>query len=57
MQSNFYVGMSGQMSVERRLQSIASNIANMNSIQRLVCLHISNLANKWMWSMWLPSNY
>ncbi len=31
MQSNFYVGMSGQIAVERRLQSIAANIANMNT--------------------------
>lgn len=31
MQSNFYVGMSGQMAVERRLQSVANNIANMNT--------------------------
>jgi flagellar basal-body rod protein FlgF len=31
MQSNFYVGLSGQMSVERRLSTIAQNIANMNT--------------------------
>ncbi len=31
MQSNFYVGMSGQLSVERRLSTIAQNIANMNT--------------------------
>lgn len=31
MQTNFYVGMSGQIAVERRLQSIANNIANMNT--------------------------
>lgn len=31
MQSSFYVGMSGQMSVERRLTTIAQNIANMNT--------------------------
>lgn len=31
MLTNFYVGMSGQIAVERRLQSIASNIANMNT--------------------------
>ena len=31
MQSNFYVGISGQMTVERRLTTIAQNIANMNT--------------------------
>ena len=31
MQSNFYVGLSGQMTVERRLSTIAQNIANMNT--------------------------
>lgn len=31
MQTNFYVGLSGQMSVERRLSTIAQNIANMNT--------------------------
>ena len=31
MQSNFYVGMSGQIAIERRLQSVASNIANRNA--------------------------
>ena len=31
MQSSFYVGMSGQMTVERRLTTIAQNIANMNT--------------------------
>ncbi len=31
MQSNFYVGLSGQMTVERRLTTIAQNIANMNT--------------------------
>ncbi len=31
MQSNFYVGMSGQMAIDRRLQSVANNIANMNT--------------------------
>ncbi len=31
MQSNFYVGLSGQLAIERRLQSIANNVANMNT--------------------------
>lgn len=31
MQSNLYVGLSGQISVERRLSTIAQNIANMNT--------------------------
>ncbi len=31
MQSNFYVGMSGQIAIEKRLQTVASNIANMNT--------------------------
>ena len=31
MQSNFYVGMSGQIAIEKRLQTIASNVANMNT--------------------------
>ncbi len=31
MQSNFYIGISGQMAVERRVQTIASNVANMNT--------------------------
>jgi flagellar basal-body rod protein FlgF len=31
VQSNFYVGLSGQMAVERRLTSIAHNVANMNT--------------------------
>ncbi|MCW6507357.1 flagellar basal-body rod protein FlgF [Lichenifustis flavocetrariae] len=31
MQSNFYVGMSGQLAIERRLQTVASNVANMNT--------------------------
>ena len=31
MQSNFYVGMSGQLAIEKRLQTIASNVANMNT--------------------------
>ena len=31
MQSSFYVGMSGQMTIERRLSSVAQNIANMNT--------------------------
>ena len=31
MQSNFYVGMSGQIAIEKRLQSVATNIANMNT--------------------------
>lgn len=31
MQSNFYVGLSGQMTVERRLTTIAHNVANMNT--------------------------
>ncbi len=31
MQSNFYVGLSGQMTVERRLATIAQNVANMNT--------------------------
>ena len=31
MQSNFYVGLSGQLTVERRLTTIAHNIANMNT--------------------------
>lgn len=31
MQSNFYVGLSGQMTVERRLTTIAQNVANMNT--------------------------
>lgn len=31
MQSNFYVGMSGQIAIEKRMQTIASNVANMNT--------------------------
>ena len=31
MQSSFYVGMSGQIAIDKRLQSIANNIANMNT--------------------------
>jgi flagellar basal-body rod protein FlgF len=31
MQSNFYVGLSGQLAIERRLQSVANNVANMNT--------------------------
>lgn len=31
MQSNFYVGMSGQIAIEKRLQSVANNIANLNT--------------------------
>ncbi len=31
MQSNFYVGLSGQLSVERRLSTIAQNVANINT--------------------------
>ena len=31
MQSSFYVGMSGQVTTERRLTTIAQNIANMNT--------------------------
>src|ERR1700712_3156676 len=31
MQSSFYVGLSGQMAIDKRLQTIANNIANMNS--------------------------
>ena len=31
MQSSFYVGMSGQVAIERRLQTIAHNVANMNT--------------------------
>ncbi len=31
MQSSFYVGLSGQMTVERRLTTIAQNVANMNT--------------------------
>ncbi len=31
MQSSFYVGMSGQIAVDKRLQSVATNIANMNT--------------------------
>lgn len=32
MQSNFYVGMSAQMAIEKRLQTVANNIANMNTV-------------------------
>lgn len=32
MQDNFYVGLSGQLSIEKRLQTVASNVANMNTI-------------------------
>jgi flagellar basal-body rod protein FlgF len=31
VQSNFYVGMSGQIAIDKRLQTIASNVANMNT--------------------------
>lgn len=31
MQSSFYVGMSGQIAIEKRLQSVATNVANMNT--------------------------
>ena len=31
MQSSFYVGMSAQIAIDRRLQSIANNVANMNT--------------------------
>ena len=31
MQSSFYVGMSGQIAIEKRLQSVATNIANINT--------------------------
>lgn len=31
MQTNLYVGLSGQMAIEKRLQTVASNIANMNT--------------------------
>lgn len=31
MQTNFYVGLSGQLAIEKRLQSVANNIANMNT--------------------------
>lgn len=31
MQSSFYVGMSGQIAVDKRLQSVATNIANANT--------------------------
>lgn len=31
MQSNFYVGMSGQLAIDKRLQTIATNVANMNT--------------------------
>ena len=31
MQSNFYVGLSGQLAIEKRLQTVANNIANMNT--------------------------
>lgn len=31
MQSSFYVGLSGQMAIEKRLQTVASNVANMNT--------------------------
>ena len=31
MQSSFYVGMSGQLAIEKRLQTIANNVANMNT--------------------------
>ena len=31
MQSNFYVGMSAQIAIEKRLQTIASNVANINT--------------------------
>lgn len=32
MQSGLYVALSGQIAVERRLQTIASNVANMNTV-------------------------
>ena len=32
MQSNFYVGLSGQIAIEKRLQSVANNIANLNTV-------------------------
>jgi flagellar basal-body rod protein FlgF len=31
VQSNFYVGMSGQLAIEKRLQTVANNVANMNT--------------------------
>ena len=31
MQTNLYVGLSGQMAIEKRLQTVANNIANMNT--------------------------
>ena len=31
MQSSFYVGLSGQLTIEKRLQTIANNVANMNT--------------------------
>ena len=31
MQTNLYVGLSGQMAIEKRLQPVANNIANMNT--------------------------
>lgn len=31
MQSSFYVGMSGQLAIEKRMQSVATNIANSNT--------------------------
>ena len=31
MQSSFYVGLSAQMAIEKRLQTVANNIANMNT--------------------------
>lgn len=31
MQSSFYVGMSGQIAIEKRLQTVANNVANMNT--------------------------
>lgn len=31
MQSNFYVGLSGQLAIEKRLQTVANNVANINT--------------------------
>ena len=31
MQSGLYVGLSGQVALEKRLETIASNVANMNT--------------------------
>ena len=43
MQSNFYVGISGQMTVERRLTTIAQNIANIARVGGKIARNTINI--------------